>query len=383
MAKRATQQVEGETVEVKGAPELSAPLQPSVPESLKKQPVVASKKKKKDPTAFKNMFEKTGKISVKPFVDPNKENMGLEDYGYALFPGTYHEEQLAAIERNGLVRFITGLDEFAPEVQNIKDEEQKEAVIFNIRCVVAHLEKLLATNVLDVEDTDFWNKVKLLRPENFEFWGKISLRCGNEPLHLEPLNDPYDLIKLMAIEAGGFDLIGKSYEDANAQAVAPKFFLDKEVHTVSNRTTYKKLRNRAIGLLDEMYNKFPKKLFYVTKILDTDSATYKITTPLDILYDVMDEFINGYGMETNKSKAAEMFSATAELDMETLKLKAIVKDATFFKFIQLKTDGMLYHAASSTMLGRNVSDVVLYLKNPLNEDVLVRILQEVEDFWKD
>ena len=383
MAKRATQQVEGETVEVKGAPELSAPLQPSVPESLKKQPVVASKKKKKDPTAFKNMFEKTGKISVKPFVDPNKENMGLEDYGYALFPGTYHEEQLAAIERNGLVRFITGLDEFAPEVQNIKDEEQKEAVIFNIRCVVAHLEKLLATNVLDVEDTNFWNKVKLLRPDNFAFWGKISLRCGNEPLHLEPLNDPYDLIKLMAIEAGGFDLIGKSYEDANAQAVAPKFFLDKEVHTVSNRTTYKKLRNRAIGLLDEMYNKFPKKLFYVTKILDTDSATYKITTPLDILYDVMDEFINGYGMETNKSKAAEMFSTTAELDMETLKLKAIVKDATFFKFIQLKTDGMLYHAASSTMLGRNVSDVVLYLKNPLNEDVLVRILQEVEDFWKD
>ena len=383
MAKRATQQVEGETVEVKGAPELSAPLQPSVPESLKKQPVVASKKKKKDPAAFKNMFEKTGKISVKPFVDPNKENMGLEDYGYALFPGTYHEEQLAAIERNGLVRFITGLDEFAPEVQNIKDEEQKEAVIFNIRCVVAHLEKLLATNVIDVEDADFWNKVKLLRPDNFAFWGKISLRCGNEPLHLEPLNDPYDLIKLMAIEAGGFDLIGKSYEDANAQAVAPKFFLDKEVHTVSNRTTYKKLRNRAIGLLDEMYNKFPKKLFYVTKILDTDSATYKITTPLDILYDVMDEFINGYGMETNKSKAAEMFSATAELDMETLKLKAIVKDATFFKFIQLKTDGMLYHAASSTMLGRNVSDVVLYLKNPLNEDVLVRILQEVEDFWKD
>ena len=383
MAKRATQKVEGETVEVKGAPELSAPLQPSVPERLKKQPVVASKKKKKDATSFKNMFEKTGKISIKPFVDPNKENMGLEDYGYALFPGTYHEEQLAAIERNGLVRFVTGLDEFAPEVQNIRDEEQKEAVIFNIRSVVAHLEKLLATNVLDVEDADFWNKVKLLRPENFEFWGKISLRCGNEPLHLEPLNDPYDLIKLMAIEAGGFDLIGKSFEDANAQAVAPKFFLDKEVHTVSNRTTYKKLRNRAIGLLDEMYNKFPKKLFYVTKILDTDSATYKITTPLDILYDVMDEFINGYGMETNKSKAAEMFSATAELDMETLKLKAIVKDATFFKFIQLKTDGMLYHAASSTMLGRNVSDVVLYLKNPLNEDVLVRILQEVEEFWKD
>lgn len=383
MAKRFIEQVEGETVEVKGSPELSAPLQPSVPETLKKQPTIVSKKNKKDPETFKKAFEKTGKISIKAFVDPNKENMGLEEYGYALFPGTYHEEQLAAIERNGLVRFITGLDEFAPEVQNIKDTEQKEAIIYNIRSVVAYLEKLLATNVLDPEDADFWTKVKLLKPNNFDFWGKISLRCGNEPVYLEPLNDPYDLIKLMAIEAGGFDLIGKSFEDANAQAVAPKFFLDKEVHTVNNRTTYKKLRNRAIGLLDEMYTKFPKKLFYVTKILDTDSASYKIATPLDILYDVMDEYINGYGMETNKSKAAEMFSATAELDMETLKMKAIVKDATFFKFIQLKTDGMLYHAASSTMLGRNVSDVVLYLKNPLNEDVLIRVLQEVEDFWKD
>lgn len=380
MAKKSVNQVEGETVEVKGSPELSAPIQPSVPESLRTKIVT---KKKKDPNAFKSIFEKVGKITVKPFVDPNKENMGLEDYGYVLFPGTYHEEQLAAIERNGLVRFITGLDEFAPEVQNIRDEEQREAIIFNIRSVVSHLEKLLATNVIDPEDSDFWTKVKLLRPENFEFWGRISLRCGNESIHLDPANDPYDLIKYMAIEAGGFDLIGKSFEDANAQAVAPKFFLDKEVHTVSNRTIYKKLRNAAIGLLDEMYNKFPKKLFYVTKILDSDSASYKITTPLDILYDVMDEYINGYGMEKNKSKAAEMFSTTAELDMETLKLKAIVKDATFFKFIQLKTDGMLYHAASSTMLGRNVSDVVMYLKNPLNEDVLIRVLNEVEDFWKD
>jgi hypothetical protein len=381
MAKKPVQQIEGDTVEVKGTPS-STTLDAAVPETLKK-PVVAKKKSKKDTNTFKSMFEKVGKISVKPFVDPNKENMGLEDYGYALFPGTYHEEQLAAIERNGLVRFITGLDEFAPEVQNIKDVEQKEAVIFNIRCVVSHLEKLLATNVIDPEDGDFWNKVKLLRPENFEFWGKISLRCGNEPIHLDPANDPYDLIKYMAIEAGGFDLIGKSYEDANAQAVAPKFFLDKEVHTVSNRTSYKKLRNAAIGKLDEMYNKFPKKLFYVTKVLDTDSVNYKITTPLDILYDVMDEFINGYGMETNKSKAAQMFSDTSELDMETLKLKAVVKDATFFKYISLKPDGMLYHTASSTMLGRNVSDVVLYLKNPLNEDVLVRLLQEVEEFWKD
>jgi hypothetical protein len=307
--------------------------------------------------------------------------MGLEDYGYAVFPGIYHEEQLAAIERNGIVRYITGLDEFAPEVQRLNDPSQKEAVIHNIRTIVSHLEKLLATNVIKVEDEEFWSKVKLLRPDNHDFWSKISLRVSNEPVHLNPMQDPYDLIKFIAIEAGGFDLIGKSLEDAQAAPVAPKFYLDKEVHTVSARTSYKKLRNKAIGLLDTMSNKNHKKLLYVTKVLDTDSATYKFHTPVDVLYDVLDEYIAGDGVESNRTKAADSFISTANLDMETLKLKALVKDASFYRVISLKADGMLYHNSSSTMLGRNVSDVVQYLKNPLNEDMLVRLMEEIEGYW--
>jgi len=42
---------------------------------------------------------------------------------------------------------------------------------------------------------------------------------------------------------------------------------------------------------------------------------------------------------------------------------------------------MLYHSQTSTVLGRNISDVVEMLKNPLNEDVLVKILTEVEKYW--
>jgi hypothetical protein len=379
--KKEVLQREGDTVTVKGAPESSGVLEPAVPESIVEMAKTNQKKKKSDPEAFKAMFNKVGKISVKPYVDPNKENMGLEDYGMAIFPGTYQEEQLAAIERNGVVRYITGLDEFAPEVQNIRDKEQKDAVVYNIRSIVAHLEKMLATNVIKVDDEDFWAKVKLLRPDNHEFWGKISLRIGNEPTFLQPGEDPYDLIKFVSIEAGGFDLVGKSFEDAMAQAVAPRFFLDKEVHTVSTRTTYKRLRNKAIGLLDTISTKNSKKLLYLTKVIDSNSSTYKAHTPIDIMYDVCDDFINGLGIESNKSKAAEHFIDIAGLDMETLKLKALVKDATFYKVISLKVDGMLYHTATQTMLGRNVSDVVLYLKNPLNEDVLIKLLDEIETYW--
>jgi len=382
MSGKTTAPKEGDSAEVLGSPNATT-IEPSVPKTLSQEIVKpkAGKDAKADPEAFKKVFSNVGKINVRPYIDPDKENMGLEDYGMIIFPGTHHEEQLAALERNGQVRYITGLDEYAPEVQNILDPEMKAAVIFNIRSVVAHLEKMLATNVIKVNDEEFWAKVKLLRPDNHEFWGKISMRCGNDPVTLEPGKDPYDLLKFMAIEAGGFDLIGKSKEDADAMPVAPKFFLDKEVYTVSKRTNFKKLRNKAIGMLDVMSNKNASKLLYVTKAIDSNSTSYKTHTPSDILYDVMDDYINGAGVEPNKTKAAEHFITTASLDMETLKLKAIVKDASFYKVISLKPDGMLYHTHSQTMLGRNVSDVVTYLKSPLNEDMLVKLMGEIEKFW--
>jgi len=372
MSEKNQQFKEGETAQVLGKPEMST-LKTDIPETLKTG--------KKNPEGFKEIFNKVGKINIKPFVDSSKENMGLEKYGMAVFPGTQHEEQLAALERNGVIRYITGLDEFAPEIQLIKDQEQKEAIIYNIRSVVTHLEKMLATNVLDIEDKEFWNKVKLLRPDNHEFWSKISIRCSNDNVFLEPDKDPYDLIKFMAIEAGGFDLIAKSYDDAIARPQAPKFYLDKEVYTISAKTTYKRLRNKAAALLDEIANKNPTKLLYITKALDSNSASYKNSTPVDILYEILDEYINGNGVEGNKTRAAEHFMETAKLDMQTLKLKALVKDASFFKSIILKPDGMLYHTKTGSLMGRNVSDVVQYLKNPLNDEILTKLLSEIEAYW--
>ena len=60
------------TAEVTGAPKSKGPIKPSVPESLKKTII-----KKKNPEAFKEAFSKVGKIRVKPYLDPNRENMGL------------------------------------------------------------------------------------------------------------------------------------------------------------------------------------------------------------------------------------------------------------------------------------------------------------------
>jgi hypothetical protein len=320
------------------------------------------------------------KIVIRPYFDARSENMGLENYGLSLFDGVKHQEQLACLEINGINRYLTGLNEFAPEIKKLS-KEAREAKVKQIRATVADLEAELASNMLDPEDKDFWNKVKLLKPDNIEFWNKIELSVGNEPMHID-INDPYDRIKLCAIEAGGFSLVAKSYEDAKSKPKPPKFYLDKEEETVSTRTEYKKLRNRALSELQKLFDKNSTKLFYVAKVVDASSTQYKKSTPLDILYENMDEYIHGDAAESNIERAVTTFLDIVNCDMETLKIRSIVKDSSFFKYITHKSDGHIYHTKKNALMGRNVSDVVEFLKNPLNEDILDDLTKQCENYWR-
>ena len=115
---------------------------------------------------------KSNKISVKPYFDNSMSNMGLEHYGQSLFDGVKHYEQLACLEQNGVVRYVTGLNEFAPEIKLLPADE-RIAKVREIRIAVAELEKELAANVVDIDSPTFWNDIKLLNPSNKEFWNKI------------------------------------------------------------------------------------------------------------------------------------------------------------------------------------------------------------------
>lgn len=326
-------------------------------------------------------LKRNSTLTVRPFVNPSQSNMGLEQYDMALFEGVFHEESVACLEYNGIKRYLTGLNEFAPEVKMIADLEKREAVIKDIRSTVAQLEKELASNVVDVADPDFWNKIKLLKPDNDEFWGKITMRFGNEPVYLEPTKDPYDLIKLRAIENGGFSIVAKSLEEARNSSPAAKFYLDSFEETAAIKTEVKKMKNKAFAELQKMFDKNQNKLFYVCKVIDPNSTQYKKSTPMDILYDNMDKYINGETVDKDKRKTAEKFLQVANLDMETLKLRALIKDANFYKLISTRGDGLIYHLSSGSSLGKNPSDVLLFLKNPLNEDTLHDVTYNVEKYW--
>ena len=367
-----------ETAEVLGNPKGAIPLKIEVSKSI--ETVSLEKKNARNPENYMEIFKNSGRIQILPYIDANQDNMGLQKYNLSIFPGTKHTEDLAAIERNGVVRYITGLDEFAPEVMNIRDPELRDSVKYNIRCIVSHCEKLLAANAIDPDDPDFWSKVEILKPNNTAFWGKVQLSVSNEPLVLEPAKDVHDLIKLMAIEAGGFDIVAKSYEDARNRNKA-KWYLDKSNVSVTNRTSLIRARNQALAKLEKLYTENPTKLLYVAKILDSNSMSYKPKTPPDVLYEALDKYIKGLGGERSEEKASEMFNKTAEEEMGILKLRAVIKDACFMQIIVPKADGGMYHMASNSRLGRNISDVVLFLNNPINQDLMRQVLGEVEDYW--
>lgn len=325
-------------------------------------------------------LKRNSSLTIRPYVDNEMANMGLEKYQMALFEGVFHEESLACLEYNGIRRYVSGLNEFAPEIK-LMNPDDAEAAIKDIRKTVAQLERELAANVLDVNDVDFWNKCKLLRPDNDEFWSKITMRFGNEPVYLDPVTDPYDLIKLRAIEAGGFSIVAKSLEVARNASVPYKFYLDKYEETASIRTEVKKLRNKALSELQKLFDKNANKLFYICKVIDGNSTQYKKSTPLDVMYENMDSYINGDTVDKDKRKTAGKFIEIAALDMETLKLRAIVKDANFYKLISTRGDGYIYHLKSGTMLGKNPSDVVMFLKNPLNDEILSELTLTTEKYW--
>jgi hypothetical protein len=324
--------------------------------------------------------KQSSSIAVRPFFNPSKSNMGLENYGMALHDGVYHEENLACLEINGVKRYVTGLNEFAPEVKRLAVAE-KEQKIKEIRSVVSQLEKDLAANVVEPDDKEFWNKLTLLKPDNDKFWSRISLKCGNDPVFLDPHNDPYDLIKLYAIKAGGFSIVAKSLKDAKVSGAAPKFYLDTVEETISTRTEYSKLRNRAIVELQKLYDKNPTKLRYVAKVVDVESTQYTTSISNDVVYENMDIYINAEGAESNKKRATETFIEAARASMEDLKIRALVKDALYYKFITTKANGWIEPLDSGVKLGKRPKECVAFLKNPENEEALTSLLEKVEPYW--
>ena len=67
--------------------------------------------------------------------------------------------------------------------------------------------------------------------------------------------------------------------------------------------------------------------------------------------------------------------------MEELKIRALIKDALYYRFITSKAGGWIEPIDSAIRLGKTPAECLEFLKNPQNEETLMSILDKVEPYW--
>jgi len=323
---------------------------------------------------------KSTDIIIRPYINPEEpiQNMGLEKYGQVLFEGTMHEQQLRCTMINGVTRYITGLDEFAEEVKRLPDAE-REARIKVIRETVSMLEREIYANELDVNDPSFWSKT-VFSPNRTEYWSTVTFSIGNEGKSLDP-KDPHQLILIIAAEAGGFDDVAGSYDEAKSSAKPPKFYLERRKDTKVQEARLKQLRDKAIYELYKIRQEEPQKLFWFAKNLLPIANQYKKTDPIEIWYSDLSSFIEGTGIEQDKKKAPVKFITMTEKEMDYIQIRAYVLEAAFLKHLITKADNRIYNRETNTMLGGNLEEVVEFLKQPVNQNELDAIQDRIDKIW--
>ena len=323
-------------------------------------------------------------VKIKAYINPKEEDdLGLHKYNLNMLDGVKHTHELVAIEStDGIWKYKTGLDYYALSVMNLPKDE-REAKQIEIKKQLIEYTKIIDGIIIKEDDPEWLNKIKSLKPDNKKFWNssKFILQIGPDGLKIDK-DTLYGKLIFTAIKEGGYPNIARNLKEVLTSNYQYKFYLDQKDETSSIVTELYKLRDEAGGRLNGMYRKGSNsKLMYIIKNISSDPSQYKKKTPIDVLYADLHDYIEGKTVETNKKLTAQTFLDLEAKSLEDLKLGALVKDALFYRILQLKGDGMIYYLKLGTAMGKNKAQVIEYLKTPLNEDIFKQLSETIEKYW--
>ena len=374
-----------------------APLLPITPPAVKTPSAVE---------AIKKMHT----VSIKPYVS-GQPNMGHEKYDEVLFPGTAQMATVMCHSRDNIKTYVTGLNEFAAEVQSIENKEQRIAKIRGIRETVAYMENVANAN-FKVSPTDcmanygktsergesldsFWENVTMFQSvcvDKFDargnrietYWDRLHVDLTNDGRSIN-LNDVHDLAIYCVTMANGFGLIASSMQQAIDEP-GYNFYLHKAEDVSVIKTQFSILRNKALGTLEIMRNGDSSKLFYMGIMCATEGAgKYKIgglsSTPILQIYQDLDNYLNGKTVVGTK-EAVDKYLQYYDMTIDDLQVRCAIKVATELRLIDLKSNGQLCYLKMNANVGKNIEDIVVYMQQPLNEEVWVSLRNTIEYEWK-
>ena len=68
--------------------------------------------------------------------------------------------------------------------------------------------------------------------------------------------------------------------------------------------------------------------------------------------------------------------------MENLTLRTVIKDASYYQFITNDNKGWIIESDTKIKLGKTTEEVLEYFKNPLNEEIIDRLVNKVKNYWQ-
>jgi len=344
---------------------------------------------------------KMAKFSIKTFREGD-DGMGLKKWGMVIHDRTRHAATPLCRVDGRIKTYVTNLNEDAPEVQELPTEK-KEARIKAIRQLVARAEREIAGNYninpddpKIEKDADFWTKVTTFRSvvpdvldnkgvRQLTYWDTLELKLTNAGLVLDE-NNIKDLVLMSVIEAGGFPMVARSYKDAleNGRSGQVKFYLDKKTNTAEVKVSEKRVRDEAGAKLLGMYEKDSNKLFYITKLLTSQSSYIKMgknATPIDIMYEECSNYIDALVADvTSKEEGSRKLLEYYNMKLDELIARVLIKDGLGYGKLMYK-EGNLTHTYSQTILGKNAEDAVQYLMSPANDKFKEDLKQSLTFEW--
>lgn len=301
-------------------------------------------------------------ISIEPYFDAEVPNMGFEKYGLSTAPGSEVTEYISQ-DVNG--RYITGLDVNTPSVMYIEDKDEKKAIEKEILSIVDRLEKVFGKGSLDAN--------------NRNFWGDFSIKLGYTGKSLDKSNAK-DEILYHAIKAGGFESVAPTLERAKDGMLDKgyKFYLRHIEKDADIKVERVKMVNKAKAALTDLDETDSYKLLLVSKVVLAPNNEFTDKTPKSIIYDKLDQFIDGKIVKDNKRLTVKQFLEAYGRDIEDLYVDSLVKDALYFNFIIREADGNFYNKQTEVRLGKTEKDVLKYLSNPANQVEFENIKSRVD-----
>jgi hypothetical protein len=284
--------------------------------------------------------------------------------GKFLFPGFTYEYRVAAKQvHGGKWRYITGLE--VDEVPESRKEEVVEAR--------KELEKYYGEGSLE--------------PTNENFWKEVKLTLNKKTTFLDMQTNPEHRLFYYIIKGGGIPEVAGSYAEATGSSKLAQWFLIEPEEFSDINSVDDRLIDRATArLVDLDTDKTFDDLMLIHKNLITSERGVTRQTPRSAIYKDLSNFIKGKIVKTDKRRTPAQFLEAIDLitkDKKKLYITAYVRDAIYFNYITVNTEGQFVNNETKTKYGSTVDATVIKLSNPAFQDELDNVKLKIEKKWSE